>query len=142
MKKVCILILAFITMTGFSQEKEQKIDMRQKMMQERKDLSPEQKATINTKRLTLQLDLTEAQQKEVQKLQLEMITKREANNETRKEKAKETGFYEKTATRLDKRQQHQNKMKAILSEKQYSLWKENMNKKSKGRTSMKQNRKQ
>jgi hypothetical protein len=142
MKKVCIILLALITTAGFSQEKEQRQEMRQKMMQERQDLSPEQKAALNTKRLTLQLDLTAAQQKEVQKLQLEMITKREVNKETRKANAKEAGFYENTSTRFDVRQQHQDKMKAILSEKQYSLWKENMNKNPRGKASMKQNRKQ
>lgn len=142
MKKVCILLLALVTMAGFSQEKEQRKEMRQKMMQERKDLSPQQKAELHTKRLTLQLDLTETQQKEIQKLQLEMITKREANKETRKANAEEAGFYDKATTRLDVRQQYQDKMKAILSEKQYSNWKENMNKKPRGKATMKQNRKQ
>lgn len=142
MKKVCIILLALITTAGFSQEKEQRQEMRQKMMQERQDLSPEQKAALNTKRLTLQLDLTAAQQKEVQKLQLEMITSRDANKKARKTDAEKASFYEKASTRLDMRKQHQDKMKAILSEKQYNLWKENMNKKPRGKASLRQNRKQ
>jgi len=126
MKTVCTLILALITTIGISQEKEQRKEMRQKMMQERQDLSPEQKAGLKTKKLTLQLDLTEAQQKEVHKLQLEMISERENKKELRKAKAEETGFYDKAFARLDNRQKYQNKMKSILNERQYQTWKEGL----------------
>jgi protein CpxP len=142
MKKVCIIILALVTSIGFSQDKDQRKEMRQKMMQERQDLTPHQKAELNTKRLTLQLDLTEAQQKEVQKLQLEMITNREAQKEDRKAKVEEVGFYEKATTRLEIRQQYQDKMKAILSESQYTVWKEDIKKSKRSKAVIRQQRKQ
>lgn len=142
MKTVCTLILALITTIGFSQEKEQRKEMRQKMMQERQDLSPEQKADLTTKRLTLHLDLTEAQQKEVHKLQLEMISEREKNKELRKAEAEEAGFYDKATARLDKRQEYQNKMKSILNESQYQTWKEGMKKSTRNKAIIKHKRKQ
>lgn len=141
MKTVCTLILALITTIGFSQEKEQRKEMRQKMMQERQGLSPEQKAELSAKRLTLQLDLTEAQQKEVHKLQFEMISEREKNKELRKTEAEENGFYDKATARLDKSQEYQNKMKSILNESQYQTWKEGM-KKSSGNKLMIKHKKQ
>lgn len=142
MKTVCILILALITTVGFSQENEQRKEMRQKMMQELQDLSPQQKAELTAKRLTLQLDLTEAQQKEVQKLQLEMISERENNKELRKAKAEETGFYDKATARLDKRQEYQDKMKSILTESQYQTWKEGMKKSTRNKAMIKHKRNQ
>ncbi len=142
MKTVCTFILALVTITGFSQEKEQRKELRQKMIQERQDLSPEQKAELTTKRLTLQLDLTEAQQKEVHKLQLEMISEREKNKEFRKAEAEEAGYYDKATARLEKRQDYQNKMKTILNENQYQTWKEGMKKSTRNKAMIKHKRKQ
>tara|TARA_R110002072_G_scaffold175538_1_gene331351 strand:- start:8890 stop:9315 length:426 start_codon:yes stop_codon:yes gene_type:complete len=124
MKTICTIILALITTIGFSQEKEQRKEMRQKMMQERQDLSPEQKAELSTKRLTLQLDLTEVQHKEIYEMYLtnakQVAEKRKLNNNTNQKE-----LYDRASERLNRRKAIQDKMKSILSESQYNTWKEN-----------------
>lgn len=124
MKTICTIILALITTIGFSQEKEQRKEMHQKMMQERQDLSPEQKAELSTKRLTLHLDLTEVQQKEIYEMYLtnakQVAEKRKLNNNTNQKE-----LYDRASERLNRRKAIQDKMKSILSESQYNTWKEN-----------------
>jgi len=142
MKKLMIIALAFVTTIGFSQDRERNQEMRQKMQQERQSLTPEQRAEINTKRLTIQLDLTEAQQKQVLNLQQEMAKERAVKKQEMKNKAEEAGYYEKANKRLDSRKAYQDKMKAILTESQYSTWKENMREGKRNRTKMKQKNKQ
>ncbi|NCT17475.1 MAG: hypothetical protein COZ75_07665 [Flavobacteriaceae bacterium CG_4_8_14_3_um_filter_34_10] len=133
MKKIMILVLVFGTTFGFSQQREQRNEARKAMLQERQNLTAEQKAELSTKKLALQLDLTEAQQKSVYQVQLEMAKTREINMKDRKANADKTDFYHKANTRLDHQMAHQEKMKAILSEKQYALWKENMGKRKRGK---------
>ena len=128
MKTLMIIALAFITTIGFSQDRERNQEKRQKMQQEMQDLTPEQRAELKTKRLALQLDLSEAQQKQVLNLQLEMAKKRSAKKQEMKKKTEEANFYDKANKRLDFKTEYQNKMKAILSESQYNTWKENKNK--------------
>lgn len=133
-----IIALAFVTAVGFSQERERNREMRQKMMQERQSLTPEQRAELNTKRLAIQLDLTENQQKEVLNLQLEMAKERSEKKQELKNKAEEAGFYERTNKRLDYRLNYQEKMKAILTDSQYNTWKENRRKVNRSRAKIKQ----
>jgi periplasmic protein CpxP/Spy len=142
MKKLMIIALAFITTIGFSQDRERNQEMRQKMQQERQNLTPEQRAELNTKRLTIELDLTEAQQKEMLNLQLEMAKERAVKKQEMKNKSEEVGYYEKANKRMDNRKAHQDKMKAILSGSQYNTWKENMREGKRNRTKMKQKNKQ
>lgn len=133
-----IIALAFVTAVGFSQERERNREMRQKMMQERQSLTPEQRAELNTKRLAIQLDLTETQQKDVLNLQLEMAKERSEKKQELKNKAEEAGFYERTNKRLDYRLNYQEKMKAILTDSQYNTWKENRRKVNRSRAKIKQ----
>ena len=97
----------------------------------RKDLSVEQLATLKTKKMALALDLTKSQQKEVMELNLADVEFRRAKMEERKA-PKETGEREKPTAderfafenaKLDKLLAHQEKMKQILDEDQYQLWK-------------------
>lgn len=130
MKKIMILVVVFATTFGFSQQREQTSEARKAMLQERQNLTAEQKAELSTKKLALQLDLTEAQQKSVYQVQLEMAKTREIKMKERKANADKKDFYDKANTRLDNQMAHQEKMKAILSEKQYALWKENIGKRN------------
>jgi periplasmic protein CpxP/Spy len=121
MKRFMIIALVFVTAVAFSQDRERSQETRQKMQQERQNLTPEQRAELNTKRLAIQLDLTEAQQREVLNLQLEMAKERAKMKQEMKNKADEAGYYEKASKRLDKRKDYQDKMKAILGYVQLSV---------------------
>tara|TARA_R110002049_G_scaffold10476_8_gene51536 strand:- start:1392 stop:1913 length:522 start_codon:yes stop_codon:yes gene_type:complete len=96
------------------------------------NFSPEQLATLQTKKMTLALDLTAAQQSKVQKLN-------EANAKLRQEKMKgfkakkegttlsSTERYEIASTILDHKIVQKQELKKILSQEQYASW-EKMNK--------------
>ena len=94
------------------------------------DLTVEQRATLQTKRLALALDLTENQQKQVQKLKLEqeelrqskraeMKAKREANDEKGISKEER---YKHELERLDHMISFKAEMKSILNQSQYEKW--------------------
>lgn len=95
-----------------------------------KDLSPEQVATLQTKRMTLALDLTQDQQTKIQAINLEQAKERKARMEERKA-AREKGEAKKPTAeeryameneRLDKMIALKTEMKEILSEEQYQKW--------------------
>lgn len=135
-------MLALVSGFGFSQETDRKKEMKKEMIQERQNLTAEQKAELQTKKMTLQLDLTEAQQKQVYAVQLEMAKKRALMKEEKKAQKKETGFYDKANKRLDHQIAHKERMKAILTEQQYEKWTEKMNTQKKRRAHNKQKNKQ
>lgn len=90
--------------------------------------TPEQMATLETKKLTLALDLSENQQKQVLKFKTEQATKRKAQFEKFKaEKDKGVTFtqeqrFEMRNKMLDEQIATKNKMKSILNEKQFEEW--------------------
>lgn len=141
MKKIMILALVFISLNTFAQQKKgdsQRKD-RKEMRMQRTDLTPEQQATLLTKKMTLNLDLSENQQKEVYNLNIAQAKERQANREDFK-KAKEAGQrptederYNRMITQLDNQILFQNKMKSILKSEQYAVWKEDMANHEKGR---------
>lgn len=142
MKKLLIIALALATTAGFSQDREKKQEMHQKMKQEKQDLTPQQRAELNTKRLALHFDLTETQQKEIQKLHLEMANEHAEKRAEFQNNSEEAGYYQKTNARLEKRKDYQDKMKTILTESQYNKWRENMKIAKKNKSSIKRNKKQ
>jgi len=101
------------------------------------NLSAEQLATLKTKKMTLFLDLTPNQQKEVLKVNLGEAEYRKAriaeqkerkqNNEDEKLSANEK--YELQNAILDRKIAQQEKMKEILNDAQFSLWKKGRNQK-------------
>lgn len=106
-------------------------EMRPRMHHQRHaDLSAEQLATLHTKRLALALDLTKAQQQEVQKLKLEQEELRQAKRAEMKEKREaEEGKkpspeerYQMELERLDKMIAYKAKMKSVLNQTQYEKW--------------------
>ncbi|MAP54526.1 MAG: hypothetical protein CL605_06440 [Altibacter sp.] len=101
-----------------------KKEMRKEMKQKMKDLTPEQAADLETKKLTLALDLSEAQQKEVKVLALEKAKKRKERSSGRQDRAEMTAteMYERKAKMMEERIEHKLKMKKILTEAQYEKW--------------------
>lgn len=142
MKKLIIIALAFVTTIGFSQERERNQEMRQNMKQERKNLTPEQRAELNTKRLTIQLDLTETQQKQVYEVYLANAKHISAKRKELKNNAEQKDAYDRASEKLDRRKAIQDKMKSILSESQYKTWKENSKEGMRKKGKIKQKRKQ
>ena|SRR5690554_1090445 len=123
------LVLVIALMMGLSamaqktgQEKRHKGDM--------KSMNSEQMATLQTKRMTLALDLTDAQQKQIQSLNLENATKRAEKMKAMKAK-KESGelkeitsedHYAMKSAMLDHQIAQKEKIRNILSAEQYAKW--------------------
>ena len=129
MKKLAIIALALFALQATAQESKrgnQNKERGAKMM----NLSAEETATLQTKKMTLHLDLNTSQQAKIQKLNLENATKRKAMMEARKAK-KESGNTEKPSkderlaminARLDHQIVVKAKMKDILNTEHYAKW--------------------
>lgn len=126
MKKVILLGLLMIGFMGLAQNERGENRHRANL----EDLSPEQMATLQTKRMTLDLDLNEAQQKQLQKINLDQATSREKKMKEMKAK-KERGEMSKPTSeeryamqtaKLDKQIAHKAQMKQLLSKEQYEKW--------------------
>jgi len=138
MKKIVIILMALVTLQVTAQEikKEEHKEGQSDRMEVMKDLTPEEIATLQTKKMTLHLDLTEEQKKKMQALHLEEAKMRKAKMEERKA-MKESGE-KKAFTKEDKvkmmneRLDHQiatkQKMKSILNAEQYAKWEASMGK--------------
>jgi len=126
MKKVLVTTVLLIGMLGYSQRGPQ-FNSEQRGM---KDMTPEQIAILKTKKMTLALDLSTAQQKEIQKVNLENAKERKALMLERKVKKEEAEQSKPNADerfdfqneRLDRMIAQKGKMKQILSEEQFQKW--------------------
>jgi len=110
------------------------INAQQKQERNRKgsDFTPEQNATLMAKKMTLQLDLDESQQKEIFTLMKQHMSEREVKQaEFKKQKENGTEItseqrFEMQNSMLDKQIQHKTAMKTILSEDQFEQWEKTM----------------
>lgn len=99
------------------------------------EFTAEQRATLQTKKLALHLDLNDKQQKEIEKIMLKSAEEREIfRKENVKNKQDGTGLtsderFERANKRLENQQVRKAEMKKILTEDQYEKW-ETMNQKS------------
>jgi hypothetical protein len=135
MKKLILIALAFISVQAFAQ------DMRKKEHQERKeqlkDLTPDEMATLHSKKLTLHLDLTETQEAKVKTLMLEEAKFKKEKREEREKMKANDDFQKPTKEehlkmvneKLDRQIALKQKMKEILNEDQYSKWTETLERK-------------
>ena len=102
-----------------------------------KDLSAEQIATLQTKKMTLALDLNEAQQAKMKSLLTSNAQERKEkiamHKELKEDEQKMTSEerYTLQNERLDKKISHKKEMKALLTEVQYSKWEKMQYKKGK-----------
>lgn len=122
MKKVFTLILIGFTVITFAQNKPAYKGSFSQM-------TPEQQAITQTKQMTLDLDLSEAQQNKVLELNKTAALEREKMR-AKKEESKKTAAemtsdekFEMKNQRLDTQLKHQNELKKIMNEKQYEDWK-------------------
>lgn len=124
MKKVIVLIALIVGTTAMAQQRK---DGKRNSM---KDLTAEQMATLQTKKMTLDLDLTDAQQTKILALNLENAKKRKAKMEERQatrnsgERPKMTSEekYAMQVERMDDAIAHKAALKKILNSDQYTKW--------------------
>ncbi|MCF7560587.1 hypothetical protein L3X39_08050 [Sabulilitoribacter multivorans] len=130
MKKLIVIAIALISIKGIAQDEKKKAPNQHERSQKMANLTAEEIATLQTKKMTLHLDLNESQQAKIQKINLDNATKRKAMMEERKAK-KESGEFKKPTTeerykmenaKLDHQIAMKAKMKEILNEEQYAKW--------------------
>jgi periplasmic protein CpxP/Spy len=94
-----------------------------------KDFTPEQMAILQTKRMALDLELNDRQQKEILKLNTKLADERMQKIEQMKARKEKGGSISKEERftlmneQLDKKIELQQQMKTILNEKQFEQWK-------------------
>jgi hypothetical protein len=122
MKKLIMIALVLITTIGYAQDQKEKM---------KKDWTPEQMAEKKTKKMTSELNLTDAQQERVRVIHL---------NKANEGKSRRT---EMRANNETARSNYKAQMKTILSADQYSKWLDNKGKsESDKRSKHQQKRKQ
>lgn len=124
MKSYMLLALILFGTMSFAQppKRSQKMQhQKEKMM----DMPAENIATLMSKKMTLQLDLSETQQAKVYELILESTIEKKAQRTNRKkEKPSKEKHFEMQNKMLDDKIAFNKSMKSILNETQYSLWKQ------------------
>jgi len=135
MKKLILIALALVTIQVSAQNRKQEFRKGERMEkgQRMSDLTPEEMAQLQTKKMTLALDLTEAQQKKIEKLNLENAKDRKAKMEARQAKMKDSKGEKPSKEerlkmmneRLDKQIEMKQKMKKILDDEQLEKWEKN-----------------
>ncbi|MDC6384902.1 hypothetical protein D2V93_15035 [Flagellimonas taeanensis] len=127
MKRLVVMVLLLTSLGAVAQ----KNDGHKSRRSPKIDLTAEQMATLQTKKMTLALDLTKAQQEKIMKLQLDEATLRKEKWEEMKAK-KESGKWQEPTSeerfemenaRLEHQIALQTKMKEILNDEQYQTWK-------------------
>lgn len=121
MKTVSMALLLLFGLTAYGQH-----EHRGPRHEKEAQFTPEQRAELHTKKLTLALDLNASQQKKVE----EVLLAKAANRTARKEAFKKSDslqrdpeqHYERMNRRLDDMIAHKKEMKEILTEEQYVKW--------------------
>jgi len=124
MKKIAVVLLILVAATSFAQDGGKK---KGKL----KNMSPEQVATLQTKKATLALDLTERQQEQIKTLLLEKAEMRAAAKAASKNRKDDQGEavtvderYAREAERLDYQIAQKAELQKILSAEQMAKWEE------------------
>ena len=127
MKKLAIIALALVTLNGFAQKKDKKNRNEETHSELRQDMPAKDIAELQSKRLTLNLDLTDAQQAKVQKIILKQTEENKKLREERKalkgekkEKPSKEEMVQREIHRLDQKIEMKREMKTILTSEQYT----------------------
>lgn len=125
MKTLFTTILLFIGFVTLAQPQHERMK-REKRMESIKNMTPEQQATLWSKKMTLELDLNALQQEEIYTLILEKAkpnqTKMHQKNNVKKSLSNEERF-KMQENLLDEKIKMRNAMKSILNPDQYEQWK-------------------
>ena len=123
MKKLVLAVLLMAGLSSMAQEREMKGNRGGLH-----DLSPEQIATLQTKKMALSLDLNESQQVKMKSILLEDAKSRKANMEEHKARKEEGKFptpderFAMLNERLDRQLKRKEKMQSLLTAEQYVKW--------------------
>lgn len=127
MKKLIVTALLFVGITSFAQEKISKENQKAQRAEMEK-LSPEQRNQLHLKKLTLELDLTASQQKEMAKIIAEQQVKKEAmraevasKKESNKKLTSDERFVMKSKM-LDEKIALKERVKKFLTPEQVEKW--------------------
>lgn len=131
MKQLLLLVVLCSSLTGFGQEKENEPG--------RQRCTATEKATLQTKKMTLDLVLTDAQREAIFPLVLAKTKQRETSRQSKKNVAGSDRF-QRINERLDAQIAFQNKMKNILDPGQFDIWKKRYNRHVSGRHHREMNR--
>jgi hypothetical protein len=122
MKKLLIMsAIVLVTTASFSQEDPER--------QRPHDMSPEQQAELQTKKMTLELELTEKQQEQILAINKKNALERKQQMEKHRaarvkgDKLSSEEAFQMKKARLDKQIAHQKELKKILNENQFENWK-------------------
>jgi periplasmic protein CpxP/Spy len=129
MKKLVVIAIALASLQAIAQNHkgEQRKGERKESVHKFNDFSPEQIATLKTKKMTLHLDLTEAQQRDIQRINIVNATERKAKMDSHRKmressttgKPSKEDRFNMMNERLDKQIAHKKQMQAILSKEQF-----------------------
>ncbi len=145
MKRILIVAIALISIQSFAQQERKERPGKADKMARMDNFTAEEIATLKTKKMVLALDLNQAQQDKIYKLNLENAKSHKAKMTELKAK-KESGDVEKPSKeerykmaneRLDRQIAHKAEMKNILTDEQYDTWVANQDKMSKKAKRMK-----
>jgi hypothetical protein len=121
MKKVMILIILLIGVNAFAQRNRTNCN-------DRPEFTHEQMAELKTKKMTLMLDLNEEQQQKIKELHLLNPKGNRNNKNDRKNELSDKELYEMKLNELNSKIAFNEKMRSILTQEQYDLWKNNKGK--------------
>lgn len=140
MKNLIVIAFIWASLSNYAQEKkdnEEKIKMEQ--------MTPTQKSQLQLKKMILELDLNETQQKELSPIISEMNTKRETQRTTMKamkekgEKPTAEQRFEMENQLLDNQIEMKKRISKILTPEQMEKWEKIQEKKSKNHNMKKKN---
>ena len=128
MKKIAsIALVALFTISTFAQKQQRK--------QQRPDFTVEQMAELQTKKMTLQLDLSEQQQQQILEINKRKAADRKQKMEVRKvakeadKKPTSDEIFKMKNEKMDKMIAHKAEMKNILNETQFETWEKSLKRK-------------
>lgn len=150
MRKVILIAMALVVLQVPAQDEEQKLHKKERKERSHRlqDFSPEEIAALHTKRMTLELDLSKAQQEGVYKINLENAKARKTKMEARKQKEKDAAERSKEERlqrineKLDQQIAIKKKMKGVLDAQQYEKWSERSMQRGKRKQAQKRRKKE
>jgi len=136
MKYTLKILVLFFSLSVFAQQPPRQMDSERgkrpnNRMQAKKALTPEQEATLWTKKMTLELDLNKNQQDQMYALILGKTKKIKLRMENKpKERPSKEEIYNMHISRLDEAIAMKESLKKILNDDQFAQWELMKNKKS------------
>ena len=130
MKKLFVVAFLLVGLLIFAQEKPVQMKGKQAKMERNQNMTAEQKAELQVKKMTLDLDLSSKQQTEVQKLVLAQAQKKEVRQnemKSKREKGQKPTDEERfnfKSERLDNQIAIKSEFKKILTPQQMTKWEE------------------